>query len=138
MNTRALLQRLADTLRDARDSVAAELWHERDAFKGYEHCSDISGLEKQLAEIDAALAEFDAMPKEDSDARTMEIVFLEEWLATASYPIGQECCGRGHGDECCGDPDPVFMSRSEILEAMDKRRAELVAAMQSPTPKDRP
>lgn len=41
----------------ARDYVTTALSQEREAFKGYEHCSDIPSIERDLAQLDAARGE---------------------------------------------------------------------------------
>ena len=53
----ARAERLAEALREARDYVTTELAREREAFKGYEHCSDVASIEADLAKIDALLRE---------------------------------------------------------------------------------
>jgi hypothetical protein len=58
----------------------------------------------------------------------IEIDFLEQWLQFSAMPIGQECCNRP-GSECCGSPNPVYPSMNDVLEAMNKRRSELVLSL---------
>lgn len=50
----------------SRDYVASALAHEREAFKGYEHCSDIKCIEADLAAIDAAMLTSPDSGKEES------------------------------------------------------------------------
>lgn len=50
------IERLHEALTTAREYVAQALEHERDAYKGFEHVSDIDQIERDLADIDAALS----------------------------------------------------------------------------------
>ena len=58
----------------------------------------------------------------------VELEFLESWLHYAAEPIGQECCGRG-GSECCGSPDPVYLSAEQVIEQMKNRHREIQAML---------
>ena len=42
-------------LKNAREYVTSELSRERENFKGHQNCSDIPAIERDLAQIDAAL-----------------------------------------------------------------------------------
>jgi len=57
-----------------------------------------------------------------------ELEFLESWLQYAGTPIGQECCGRA-GSECCGCPDPVYLSAEQVIEQMANRHREIQAML---------
>ena len=57
-----------------------------------------------------------------------ELEFLENWLQYAGTPIGQECCGRA-GSECCGCPEPVYLSAEQVLEQMANRHREIQAML---------
>lgn len=57
-----------------------------------------------------------------------ELEFLESWLQYAGTPIGQECCGRA-GSECCGCPEPVYLSAEQVLEQMANRHREIQAML---------
>ena len=46
---------LVDALKTAREYVTSELSRERENFKGHENCSSIPAIERDLAQIDAAL-----------------------------------------------------------------------------------
>lgn len=61
---------------------------------------------------------------------TIELEFLESWLQYAAEPIGQECCGRA-GNECCGCPDPVYLTPDQVIEQMANRRREILAVLRS-------
>lgn len=52
---KARAERLEAALRNARDYVETALAEERIKFKGYEHCSSLQQMERDLASIDAAL-----------------------------------------------------------------------------------
>lgn len=49
------IERLRAALTTAREYVSLALEHERDAYKGFEHVSDIEQIERDLTDIDAAL-----------------------------------------------------------------------------------
>lgn len=51
-----MIDRLRAALTTAREYVAEALAHERDAYKGFEHVSDIDQIERDLTDIDAALS----------------------------------------------------------------------------------
>ncbi len=55
-----------------------------------------------------------------NDLLCVELEFLGDWLQYAGTPIGQECCGRA-GSECCGCPDPVYLSAEQVIEQMANR-----------------
>lgn len=61
---------------------------------------------------------------------TTELEFLESWLQYAAEPIGQECCGRA-GNECCGCPDPVYLTADQVIEQMANRHREILAVLRS-------
>lgn len=61
-----------------------------------------------------------------------ELEFLESWLYIAGTPIGQECCGRGQV-ECCGCPDPVYLSGDEVIIQMSNRHREIQAMLREVT-----
>lgn len=65
----------------------------------------------------------------ECDDLKREREFLEGWLQIAGTPIGQECCCRPNRGECCGNPDPVYMPATEVLEQMGTRHREVCAAM---------
>lgn len=46
---------LVEALASARDYITSELSRERATFKGHENCSDIPAIERDLAQVDAAL-----------------------------------------------------------------------------------
>jgi len=60
-----------------------------------------------------------------SELLCVERDFLEEWLQYAGTPIGQECCGRDGGGECCGFPDPVYPSAEQVIELMANRHRQI-------------
>jgi hypothetical protein len=62
-----------------------------------------------------------------------ELEFLENWLQYAGTPIGQECCGRA-GNECCGCPDPVYLSAEQVIEQMANRHREIQAMLRNRNP----
>jgi len=62
-----------------------------------------------------------------------ELEFLENWLQYAGTPIGQECCGRS-GSECCGCPDPVYLSAEQVIEQMANRHREIQAMLRNRNP----
>ena len=74
--------------------------------------------------------ELDRLRTELASARAdAEREFLEQWLQFAATPIGQECCGFGRDEECCGDPSPVYNSADQVLSAMGARHHEITAAI---------
>lgn len=62
-----------------------------------------------------------------------ELEFLENWLQYAGTPIGQECCGLA-GSECCGCPDPVYLSAEQVIEQMANRHREIQAMLRNRNP----
>ena len=60
-----------------------------------------------------------------------EIGFLEAWLRFAAEPIGLQCCGYGRGGECCGNPEAVYPSADQVLEAMNERHKQILAGLAS-------
>lgn len=50
------IERLRAALGTAREYVEQVLGHEKDAYRGHEHVSDISLIETDLRDIDAALS----------------------------------------------------------------------------------
>lgn len=46
---------LVEALTSAREYITSELDRERQTFKGHENCSDIPAIERDLAQVDAAL-----------------------------------------------------------------------------------
>ena len=65
-----------------------------------------------------------------SELLCVELEFLESWLYYAAEPVGQECCGRG-GSECCGCPDPVYLSAEQVIEQMASRHREIQAELKA-------
>ena len=56
-----------------------------------------------------------------------ELDALEQFLRMAAEPIGQECCG---------DPIPVFAQPNEVFQAMSERHAEILASLATLTGAD--
>ena len=84
------------------------------------HAPTLADMAKRLeaAERDAGRAKLEA-----------ERDFLDDWLQYVYYPIGMDCCGRGHGGDCCGDGVPVYATLPDVQQAMNKRLGEIEDAI---------
>lgn len=101
---------------------------------------DICTVHSTEANAELIVAAINALPQLLALAAAVESApdaegsFLEQWLSFAATPVGQECCGRGRGSECCGCPEPIYLTAQEVLEQMGARHRELTIAMQEPAP----
>lgn len=120
MNTREreVMDALATALRDARDSVAGELAHERAAFKGYEGSSNIAQLEAELVAIDSALAAYDALLAEGS----AEKCFCDEKYPDSNRAATCGDCPRDYKGSASGEGTEAvaWISYDDLLTLQSK------------------
>jgi hypothetical protein len=62
---------------------------------------------------------------------------IEGALHDAYQSAGQECCGHGHGGECCGNPEPVWDAADQkimdVLGPIQRTLSEAVSQVDAQT-----